>query len=561
MEVVKNKTNKTVLVIILILMVVTGFIIYFMYLKPEAFRSHNSNSKNNTIEHFTALTKTYTPFALTDTDIPTWEVPAGIKTITFTLIGGDSFNGTKGYQVTKTITSGFTAKIATTPGTKYSFYVGSNGTSATAGGKSGDGTKTTLNGTAGGGGASAIYDTSTTPPTLIMLAAGGGTSGGGLGITGVTSGILGSTVVPTPALASSPSITVTYDTDVSEDTTTTSSATTTTSSGTTTTSSGTTTTSSSTTTTSGTTTTPAITYGPCPTPSAAPPASIISRYFGVGFNIYPVTSTSSATQYFLVEYIPTVYNGTLGSMYAVSADGLLTIKVRNDADPSQWWTITKMPDDSRGSYYIVQPNMPNTTTKFALQYENGNLAIRPYNSTGLGYEGQKFNTSTSVITRGIPVLNNSPASLFTPEFDPYSSSSSYTSNSLTEQNSQQVSDVINAVKSSIQQYLSQMGQSQPSGQISSSSLGNKDLPLNINLKLSGNQGGVSGFANVDGSTPDSDILSILDKYEKNAINNSDSQSYYTQSDLQNQLTSSQGCKLFNINDYTSNRVSTCNCKL
>ena len=552
MEVVKNKTNKTVLVIILILMVVTGFIIYFMYLKPEAFRSHNSNSKNNTIEHFAPLTNTYSPL-VSGAPLPTWEVPPGTTTITFTLIGGNDSIGTKGDQVTKTITSGFTPKIASTPGTKYSFYVGSNGTSSTVGGKSGDGSKAILNGTLGGGGASAIYDNT---GTLIMIAAGGGGTGGG--ITNVTPTIV---VDPTTSQASSASITVTYDVPGSADgvapvvgTSSTSAATSSTSAATSSTSAG-------TTTTSGTTTTPAITYGPCPTPSAAPPASIISRYFGVGFNIYPVTSTSSLTQYFLVEYIPTVYNGTLGSMYAVSADGLLTIKVRNDADPSQWWTITKMPDDSKGSYYIVQPNMPNSTTKFALQYENGNLAIRPYNSTGIGYEGQKFNTSTSVITRGIPVLNNSPASLFTPEFDPYSTSSTYTSNSLTEQNSQQVSDVINAVKSSIQQYLSQMGQSQPSGQVSSSSLGNKDLPLNINLKLSGNQGGVSGFANVDGSTSDSDILSILDKYEKNAINNSDSQTYYTQSDLQNQLTGSQGCKLFNINDYTSNRVSTCNCKL
>ena len=54
---------------------------------------------------------------------------------------------------------------------------------------------------------------------------------------------------------------------------------------------------------------------------------------------------------------------------------------------------------------------------------------------------------------------------------------------------------------------------------------------------------------------------MLDKYERNAINNGNDQLYYTQSDLQNQLSNSQECKLFNINDYTSNRVSTCNCKL
>mgnify|MGYP000942006158 CR=1 FL=1 len=59
------------------------------------------------------------------------------------------------------------------------------------------------------------------------------------------------------------------------------------------------------------------------------------------------------------------------------------------------------------------------------------------------------------ITRGIPVLNYSPGSFFTPEFDPYSSQSSYSSD-MSEQNIQQVNDVISSVKVGIQQYLNQL---------------------------------------------------------------------------------------------------------
>jgi hypothetical protein len=264
---------------------------------------------------------------------------------------------------------------------------------------------------------------------------------------------------------------------------------------------------------------------------------------------------------FLIEHIPVVYNNTLGSMYAISSDGQLTIKLRNDQDPTQWWVLTPK-TDSNSRYYVITPFTQNTT-EMALQYENGNLALRPYTSPG--FESQKWVTSSNKVTRGIPVLNYNPASMFTPEFDPYSSSNNVTSSSLSQQNSQQVSEVMNAVKANIQQYLAQIGSTQNSvPPVSSSSLGNKDMPLNINLNLGGSTSGISGgstlsaFANIDGSTTPNDILSLLNKYE-NITGTDDTQYLYSSYDLQSALNSR--CPPLNLNDYTSNRVSTCNCKL
>ena len=304
------------------------------------------------------------------------------------------------------------------------------------------------------------------------------------------------------------------------------------------------------------TSTPAYT---CPPPTEPIPKSIISRYFGIGFNVYqPITAGSTANKAYLIEHIPTTFNGTTGGMYAVSSAGLLTIMLRNDSDTSQHWSFTATKDASstlpNQTYIVIQPlNFPSV----ALQYESGNLALRPYTSPG--FEGQRWITSQNIVTRGVPVLNYSPASMFSPEFDPYSTTSAITGNGLNQQNNQQVSDVINAVKSGIQQYLTQASSTQQSGQVSASSLGNKDTPLNIKLNLG--SGSVSGFANVSGSTTDNDILSILNKYEANASTNNGTNSYYSNNDLQNQMDSYNGCKLLNINDYTSNRVSSCNCKL
>lgn len=312
----------------------------------------------------------------------------------------------------------------------------------------------------------------------------------------------------------------------------------------------------------------------CPQATVQPiPVSVVSRFFGIGFNIYPANNTSNATMptnitntnLFLIEHIPVVYNNTLGSMYAISSDGQLTIKLRNDQDPTQWWILTQK-SDSTSSYYVITPFTTNTSTSMALQYENGNLALRPA-STNIP-ESQKWITSNTKITRGIPVLNYNPASLFTPEFDPYSSTTNINTTSLTQQNSQQVSEVLSAIKANIQQYLTQIGstnQSVPA--VSASSLGNKEMPLNINLNLGGGSastipGGstLSAFANINSTTSPNDVLSLLDRYETTTGNTNTPQLYST-SDLQSALTSNNGCSTVNIADYTSNRVSSCNCKL
>ena len=305
----------------------------------------------------------------------------------------------------------------------------------------------------------------------------------------------------------------------------------------------------------------------CPNLNPTIPVAIVSRYFGVGFNIYPVTSTSSnilQNQTYLIEHIPITTTGVSGGMYSISSDGTFTIKLKNVADSTQWWSMIELTDPTDKSVYEVM--IPNGSPNVALQYANGNLSIRPY--TAPGFEGQKWLKSNNTVTRGIPVLNYSPSSMFTSEFDPYSTTSSVNTSNLSDANNQQVSDVITAVKSGIQQYLSQTSNSQANGQMSSSSLGNKNMPLSVNLNLGGSSGssgssgstsGISYFENVTGSASDADILSILDKYEAKSAG---SQTIYSQNDLQNQLnTSNTGCKLVNINDYTPNRVSTCNCKI
>ena len=297
----------------------------------------------------------------------------------------------------------------------------------------------------------------------------------------------------------------------------------------------------------------------CPNPTPTVPVAIVSRYFGIGFNIYPVVSQSNT---YLIEHIPITTTGIYGGMYSISSDGTFTIKLRNNDDTTQWWTMIELTDTDKSLYEVMTPQSNPET---ALQYANGSLSLRPY--TAPGFEGQKWLKSKTTVTRGIPVLNYSPASMFTTEFDPYSTNSSITNN-LSDENSKQVSDVVNAVKNGIEQYLSKTSRSHLNGQMSSSSLGNKSMPLSVNLNLSGGSGsnpsqGISYFDNVTGSASNTDILSILDKYEaKSANSTSGSQTIYSTNDLQNTLnTSTGGCKLLNINDYTSSRVSTCNCKL
>jgi len=311
----------------------------------------------------------------------------------------------------------------------------------------------------------------------------------------------------------------------------------------------------------------------CPTLPPPTPVAVLSRYFGVGFNIYPANGTSAATVnattdnnnsniIFLIEHIPVVYNGSVGSMYAVS-NGQLTIKLRNDLDTEQWWVFNKSSDSSSAYYNITPYNMLNATPQLDLQYENGNLSIRPKNPS---FESQKWIFSNTPVTRGMPVLNYGPASLFTPEFNPFTSNNMSSTASVSQSNNQQVSDVINFIKTNIQQYLATVGAT-PQGTIpavSASSLGNKDMPLNINVNLGSGTNTTgsskSAFDNITGTTTSTDLLSLLNKYETSQTVPSSNQ-LFLGTDLATALQTNQGCTSLNIGDYTSNRVSTCNCKL
>jgi hypothetical protein len=299
----------------------------------------------------------------------------------------------------------------------------------------------------------------------------------------------------------------------------------------------------------------------CPQPSINDiPLSCISRFFGIGFNIYPVNNQDNI---YLIEHIPTVYNGTTGSMYGLSSDNQLTIILRNEQDTRQWWEVSKQ-SDNKGEYFNILPfNLKTQNPKYALQYENGNLAMRPFNSN---FESQKWLLSTIKITRGIPVLNHSPASMFTPEFDPYSTTNNMSASLSQQQNSQQVNEVINAIKNNIQQYLLTIGATNNKiPGVSQSSIGNKETPLNINLNLSqlsnNNDATVSAFSNVDNTTPQ-DVLKLLERYETTTNSNiPNTNMLYNQNDLQNAIGNYKGCSNINISDYTNSRVSTCNCNL
>jgi hypothetical protein len=280
--------------------------------------------------------------------------------------------------------------------------------------------------------------------------------------------------------------------------------------------------------------------------------SVMSRYFGVGFNITYVQQNNK--DYYLINHIPISSTGTLGGCYSITADNLLTIKLQNSTDTSQLWSVSSYVD-TISTYYAV---IPLNNNSFSLQYENGSLSLRPFNSSSI-FEGQKWLRSKATITRGIPVLNNSPASLFTSEFDPYASPQGRTT--LNDQNAQQVNDVIIAVKSGIQQYLGKLENDNNKENITtSSSLGQKDLPLNINLSLSPSNK-ISSFANVDNTTLSKSALSIMDKYGPSTNSGGSKLPLYSTNNLENEINQSKGCRLPNINDYTSNRVSSCNCKL
>ena len=297
------------------------------------------------------------------------------------------------------------------------------------------------------------------------------------------------------------------------------------------------------------------------------PLSIISKIYGIGFNIYPISTNTNDT--YLIEHIPVTYNNTLGSMYAISADGLLTIQLRNEKEQKQWWTISKLNVSSiQPDIYIIKPftDSNNYNYKRALHYEAGKLSLLPY--TEPGYPGHQWLFSNKIVTRGIPVLNYNPASMFTTEFDPYSTSSSINSTSIDTQNSNQVTEVMEILKKNIQAYLSQSGTSTGSGtdsikQMSTSSLGSKATPISINVNFDNNDTQqVSKFDNITGSITNNDVLRLLDKYDNIISPNIQNSLLYTSTDLQTALQSNKSCTPLNLNDYTSKRVSSCNgCKL
>ena len=286
--------------------------------------------------------------------------------------------------------------------------------------------------------------------------------------------------------------------------------------------------------------------------------SIMSRHFGIGFNI-EYTITINEIDYYLIKHLPTISNKTSGGCYAVSNNNLLSIKLKNSIDETQLWTFIAS-EDSISKFFVVKPK---TNSEFVLQYENGNLALRPYYPTTI-FESQKWLIKDIEITRGIPVLNYSPGSFFTPEFDPYSSQSSYSSD-MSEQNIQQVNDVISSVKVGIQQYLNQLDNNnqEQSENVSMSSLGQKETPLNVNINLSSKLDQKENFSDtINTQTLSNEMLSIMDKYSVRASNQGTKNTeLYNKNDLENELNKYQGCKIIDINDYTSNRVSSCNCKL
>ena len=262
-------------------------------------------------------------------------------------------------------------------------------------------------------------------------------------------------------------------------------------------------------------------------------------------------------------------------MYAISADGLLTIQLRNENEKKQWWTISKLNVSSiqtQPDIYIIKPFTDSNNSSSdnlimrALHYEAGKLSLLPY--TDPGYPGHQWLFSYKIITRGIPVLNYNPASMFTTEFDPYSTSSSINTSSIDTQNSNQVTEVMEILKKNIQAYLSQSGTSTGSGtdsvkQISASSLGSKATPISINVNFDNNDTQqVSKFDNITGSITNSDVLRLLDKYDNIISPNIQNSLLYTSTDLQTALQSNKSCTPLNLNDYTSKRVSSCNgCKL
>jgi len=321
-----------------------------------------------------------------------------------------------------------------------------------------------------------------------------------------------------------------------------------------------------------TTPTDAFTFS-CPTQQPPPWKSIISKVSGIGLNVNAVTPqggiSNSDQQLYVIESIPTTKTDVLGGVYAIDSNNLLTIVIKNDNDINQFWTLNKMTDSTGTTCYNVMPYVQNVSgVQYALQYENGNLSFRPHSPS---FTAQQWLASQTVFTKGIPILNYNPISLYSPEFNAFGNNT-ISSNNLNDQNNKQVNDVVNLIKQSVQQYMSQLTASTSgTNNISSSSFGNSANPLNINVMLE--KQSTSNFANVPTPTGSNmgyaniadtnDVISLLDKYESAANPPVDNSGFmlYKKTDLQNSLQSKIPITSINMNDYVQNPVSSCNCKL
>jgi hypothetical protein len=259
-------------------------------------------------------------------------------------------------------------------------------------------------------------------------------------------------------------------------------------------------------------------------------------------------------------------------VYAVDNNNQLTTVIQNSNDINQLWTITPTTDSADNQVYNVMPYVQKVTgVDYALQYENGKLTFRPYDNT---YTAQQWLASTSTFDRGIPIVNVSPAAIYTPEFAPVGNFAPGTNTalpSLDSKNNQQVADVVNLIKQSVQQYMTQLNAAtQGTGQISSSSLGNAQNPLSVNIMLNKQgSGSKSTFADVPSSgaatsapITSTDVIALLDQYEEAQNPHAyDNYRLYKKSDLEMALQKLSPLSAPDAKDYISKRIGTCNCKL
>lgn len=305
----------------------------------------------------------------------------------------------------------------------------------------------------------------------------------------------------------------------------------------------------------------------CPITQPTTYNSIISKYSGVGLNITSVTpeigNISNQIQLYQIKSIPLTKNDVLGGVYAVTDDNSLTIVVQNKNDINQLWTLEEMKDNSNTTVFSVKPYLQKISeVDYALQYENGTLSFRPFDST---YQAQHWLPSTSTFNKGIPILSFNPLSLYTPEFNPNGSVSG-TINNLDNQNNKQVNEVLNLVKQGVQQYMTQLSStSQNTGTISSSSIGNSSNPLNVNLTISKNNS-TSSFTDIinDNPVPTSSIIDLLNKYESATTPNDDTDfTLYKITDLESNLkkNTSRYSNSLNPDDWVYKSIGSCNCQL